>query len=613
MPPNISWFDYLVPENLEKIISAGQLVQVPFRNGLEYGLVYSLDQKTVLNEQTKLRTLESICLPTSFIPTPIFKFFGEIAEFYATDLGFIYKFSFPKFTKKFFNGLDASDFPESVEFSTISKPKTVIVQNLPEVGNYLFENLSSAGQHLILVPEKSDLQEVALLLDGKFNIEILSSDITDKNETALWKKIRKNENIVVIGTRKALFLPWVDLKNIILLDEGNENYKSSDMAPRYHTRDAGMLLSKFTKAQISLVSHTPSVNSYYFAKEKKYDLKGELKNFNRSLVNVDLNLEKHARNYSSLSFRLIDELKNLQPGYSSFLYLNKKGSAGYVFCKDCQKPVTCPQCNRSLDYFASKKEMRCNYCEIALPLSSHCPNCQSLNLQMRNPGTESVEKDLLKLPELKNFQIVRIDSENQLDKNLYQDGENTIFIGTELAWGLIPWKKIKLVAFLDTDRSLLSSEYKNLENLWQKIRESFFKSNSDCKIILQSSHLDHYLFSALNSPSEFYEQQLKERFLFQYPPFNFWLKLAISDKNANIAVRGANELKIRLLALTNTLKNANISGPHQAIPYLHKGAYTYILLVRLGYENYQSAVKQINKLMPKNWKVDPNPNTLLNF
>lgn len=613
MPPNIAYFDYLVPTDLEKQIKMGQLVEVPFRNNTEFGLIYSVSQDSFLDNKTKLRTLNKICFLNSFLPAPVFEFFKEISNFYATDLGFIYKFSLPKFTKKFFTNLSSQDLKISSITKKSQKPQITLTESPLKIKEILQKNISSTGQHLVLVPEKNDLKEVISWLSDKFSTETLSSDLTDKNTTKLWKKIRNNENIILVGTRKALFLPWTNLKNIFLLDEGNENYKSWDMSPRYHTRDATMLLSKFTGSQVFLLSHTPSINSYYLASENKYSSTGQLKKFKQPYSLIDLNLEKHAKNYSFLSFSLIDELKNLDKDDCAFLYLNKKGSAGYVFCGDCQKPIICKNCKRPLNYFSAKKEMRCNFCEISESLTHSCPSCQSLNLQMRNPGTESIEKEILKFPELKDFKIVRIDSESlDLEKqNIFKSG--TIFIGTELAWSIIPWSKIKLTAFLDTDRALISAEYKDLENLWQKIRESFFKTSLENKILLQGTHLDHYLFKSLDDPQIFYEQQLKERSLFHYPPYNFWLKLIISDKNANQAVRQANELKNRLISLTNSSKNAKITGPHQAIPQYRKGLYYYILLIRLGYEDYQNTVKQINKVVPKNWKVDPNPNTLLSL
>ncbi len=613
MPPNIAYFDYLVPENLKKQIQIGQLVEVPFRNGNEYGLVYSLDQnRNRLNAQTKLRVLNKICFSASFLPSDILNFFKEISEFYATDLGFIYKFSFPKFTKKFFTSLTARNFSEIKNFKEIKKPETIIFQNKQDITNFLIKNLSYSGQQFILVPEKSDIENISLFLKKDFPLEILSSDTTDKNSGVLWQKIRKNDDVVVVGTRRALFLPWTNLKNIFIFDEGNENYKSWDMAPRYHTRDAALLLSKFTGCKVFLTSHTPSVSSFYFAQEKKYDSFGELSILKNSIKLIDLNLEKRAKNFSPISFELLQDLKNLARNESAFLFLNKKGSAGYLFCGDCKKPLLCQKCGRPLSYFGTKKEMRCNFCEIVQPLFGSCPNCQSFNLKMRNPGTESVEKELRKEPELKHFQIIRFDSENEKDAS-FEHKPGTIYVGTEMAWNLIPWSQIKLMSFLNTDSALVSAEYKNIEHLWQKIRDSFYRSDLKTKIILQGSYLDHYLFSSLNNPIEFYKKQLQERRIFKYPPFNFWLKLSILKTNANLAIKEALELKSKLENLTNSQKSANISGPHQAIPFLQKGQYRYILLVRLEYNNYRQVVKEINKLIPKNWKVDPNPNTLLSL
>ncbi len=613
MPPNITYFDYLVPATLENQIKIGQLVEVPFRLGVEFGFVYSLDQsQNRFKAQTKLRALNKICFSTSFLPKAILEFLQEISQFYATDLGFIYKFSLPKFTKKFFTSLNIKDLPELKIKKEITKPEVVIIKNKKDEEMVLRKNLTAVGQNLILVPEKSDIDSLCEILKKDFPVEIQSSDITDKNTTALWQKIRKGDDTVVIGTRKALFLPWVNLKNIFIFDEGNENYKSSDMAPRYHTRDAALLLSQFNNCKVFLISHTPSVSSFYFGKEKKYEVSGELSTLKQSFKLIDLNLEKRAKNFTPLSFELIEELKSLDRNDSSFLFINKKGSAGYLFCGDCKQPIVCKKCKRPLSYFAVKKEMRCNFCEITEPLVGACPNCQSYNLKMRNPGTESVEKELHKFPELKHFQIVRLDSESENSETITHL-PGTIYVGTEIAWNIIPWSQIKLTAFLNTDSALISAEYKNLEHLWQKIRDSFYKSDPEAKVFLQGSHLDHYLFSSLADPRSFYTNQLQERSLFQYPPFNFWLKLIIADPNANHAAKQANDLKYKLETLTKTLKNANVSGPHQAIPYFQKGRYRHILLVRLGYDSYRNAVKEINKIIPKNWKVDPNPNTLLSL
>jgi len=171
---------------------------------------------------------------------------------------------------------------------------------------------------LILVPELTAIKKIVDLLPENIlnRVVTITSDLTDKEMFAKWLQVWSGEKDIVVGTRTALFLPWFNLTNIILTDEGNSNYKSWDMAPRFHTRDAALFLSKHHGATLSLLSHTLSVESYYFAKNKVYSAVNdlEIKSINKTTQIVDMKSERRGGNYSLVSIDVLNEFKKTKTG-----------------------------------------------------------------------------------------------------------------------------------------------------------------------------------------------------------------------------------------------------------------------------------------------------------
>ena len=640
MPLSLPWLDYSVPEELTDKIKIGQLVKIPFRNREEFGVV--CDIKPSLSEKKlKIKPLKEIIFAEPILSERQLNFLADISEFYHVSLGFLLKNNLIPLQKTKIKKVSLSEhsplgrgrgglawglptiyndiqptpglraFPAQ---AGNTKPTVFIHKNDEEEKEIILKILSrQGGQTLILVPELAVIKKIAGILPAEIlNRAItVTSELTNKELFARWLEVWSGEKDIIVGTRTALFFPWFNLTNIILTDEGNPNYKSWDMAPRLHARDGAVFLAKHHGAKLTLLCHTPAVETYYFAQKKVYaGANLDLKPINKHPEIIDMRAERRAKNYSLMSIDLLKEFRDIKDG-DVFFFLNRRGTAGYVGCRDCGNVLKCPVCQRSLTYHQDSQLLSCHYCQHSEPMPQVCQKCHGVNVAMYGAGTQLAEELIKKiLPPDDKRVIIRIDSdENDLTK---LDTERAkIIIGTQLAWPRINWQKIKLFAFLDADAPLFIPEYKIIENLWQQLRDAQFNLPDTAKFIIQTGHPDHLVFQSLFNPENFYAQQLAERQALGYPPFKFLLKLFHGQANPDATKKEAEKLAQNLSALTKNSQNIIISGPLETSPHQRAGQYWQVILAKIKYATYKQSVKFLLAHTPENWKADPNPNSIL--
>ena len=180
-----------------------------------------------------------------------------------------------------------------------------------------------------------------------------------------------------------------------------------------------------------------------------------------------------------------------------------------------------------------------------------------------------------------------------------------------MAWPYLNWERIKLFVFLDADAPLFIPEYKVIENLWQQIRDVQYKIPEGSVSIIQTGYPEHLIFRSLYDPDLFYSEQLAERRILGYPPYKYMLKLLTGNQKSDIAEKEAEAINRDLLALTKDDSGIKILGPLETSPYYHNGQYWQVILAKIGYENYKQSTKLLLSKVPENWKIDPNPNSLL--
>ena len=607
LPLSLPWLDYRIPDELESKIKIGQLVKVPFRYQKAYGIVHHLTP-AYRGDFKNLKSVEEIVNLSPALSQNQLSFLEEISVLYQTSLGFLVKnnlFSLQKTKVKIFQNEKGCGKNSTM---SVSKPTAFFYSTADELGEYLKQNLLTHDQNLIIVPEINDLQNIANLLLPEIQEQIMTfhSDIAEKRYFECWLRIWNQEQHIIVGTRQALFLPWQNLKNIFLIKEGDPLHKNWDMAPRFHARDASLLLSTCHKAKLHLLDHTPSMETYYFSSKNIFS--SAIKKVVPMAQDRTLLIHTSAQQPSLLHETVLEKLSDSKR--VSFIFTPQRGSAHYIFCSDCNFVFVCPECGGNLTYHAKNNEIKCHNCKYQTLLFSTCAKCGGLSIRARGIGTESVEKELRKIfPEK---EVIRLDSDDKTRKYLALPNQG-IIIGTQFAWNKIEWRKIDLMAFVDIDSTLTIPEFKTNEHIWYSLRQAQYLLPEHAELCVQTRKPDHLVFSSLMRPEFFYEKELQERKKFFYPPFVFILKLYHGNQDKEQSEVAAQNLHSKLKNLTKNSQNITIMSPLSMKPLFRNKKYWIAIVVKISFASYKRDSKHILAHIPSEWKVDLNPNSLLSF
>ena len=230
-------------------------------------------------------------------------------------------------------------------------------------------------------------------------------------------------------------------------------------------------------------------------------------------------------------------------------------------------------------------------------------------LAMYGGGTQMLESQLKARPELALRRIVRVDTDTKESPTPYHPGD--ILVGTQSAWSVITWKDITVMAFVDADTSLFVPEYMVTEELWQRIGLAAFSTQG--LLFIQTAHPDHYVFQALQNPTIFYSRELAARKLFGYPPYTTLVKFFVPQPTIMGAERAGHAFYSLLCVLTKKHPEITIAPNQPAFPYFYRGGYWQILLAKIKGNDQFSVAKIITARLPVGWKIDINPNAILNI
>lgn len=457
------------------------------------------------------------------------------------------------------------------------------------------ESLASGKQVLYLLPEIALTAQIIRRLQKHFGgqIGIYHSRFSNNERVEIWNKVKSGEIRIVLGARSSLLLPFRDLGLIILDEEHDGSFKQQDPAPRYYARDAAIYYAALFKAKVLLGSATPSLESYFNAKQGKYGLVELKERFGGiampEIEIVDLKketaLKEVVNNLTSVLRAGIQQ--SLQDGKQVILFQNRRGYAPFLLCTTCGWIPNCKQCDVSLTWHKHQDKLHCHYCGTRYPYIYTCAACGSQTLVPKNFGTEKIEEDLQQLfPEAR---IARMDMDAIRSKDshnrmilLLEQKEIDILVGTQMVVKGLDFENVNLVGIISADSLLSFPDFRVNERAFQLMEQVSGRSgrrDGQGKVIIQASNTRHPVLHDVTAHnySSMYEREIAEREKFGYPPFYRLMKITIRHKKQPVVEQAA-------LILGNWIRphlGAQLVGPAAPVVSRVRGFYLQEMLIKL--------------------------------
>ncbi len=453
---------------------------------------------------------------------------------------------------------------DDIEANFLQKPVClfhgVTASGKTEIYFKLIEKYLEAKQQvLILVPEIVLNTQLLERFRAYFGDIVTSyhAKYNHNERVEVWLQILENSEKakIVIGSRSALFLPFSNLGLIIVDEEHEQNFKQADPAPRYHARDAAIVLANLQGAKVLLGSATPSIESYFNAQSGKYGLVHLNERFGKSLkpetVLIDLKdryfRKKMTGHFSADLITAITD--SLSLGEQVILFQNKRGFSPLLECISCGHVPQCQQCDVSLTYHKHKNQLRCHYCGYAIAKPTHCHVCSSVDLSTKGFGTEQIELELNQIfPAAKTARMDQDTTRGKygLEKILdaFKNKEIDLLVGTQMLAKGLDFDNIGLVAIMNADAMLYHPDFRAFERSFQMIIQvsgRTGRSDKQGKVIIQTYNPSHPIIQQVVNGNylDMFETQLYERKIYFYPPYYRVLKITLKHKDYSKLAEGA--------------------------------------------------------------------------
>jgi primosomal protein N' (replication factor Y) len=497
------------------------------------------------------------------------------------------------------------------------------------------QTLAAGRTVLVMVPEIALTTQLEAHFISRFGdqVALLHSGLSTGERFDQWQKIINNRARIVIGARSAIFAPLTDPGLIIVDEEHDGSYKQED-GLRYQGRDLAVLRGALAKATVILGSATPSVISYQHALQGKYELltmprRVEEKELPRVEI-VNLQAIKTVSGHPPLfSKELIDALRqNLAAGDQSLIFLNRRGYASLMLCRDCGQSVRCPSCQVSLTMHRGGNRLLCHYCGHTVRGEASCEQCKSTNLVPIGFGTERLEAELTRI--LPKARIKRLDRDTSLNRKdlltILKDVHNRqtdILIGTQMIAKGHHFPHVTLVGVVLADTGLGIPDFRAGERTFQLLTQVTGRAGRGDKpglVIIQSLNPDHYSISTaqLHDYRSLFDREIELRRALQFPPFSRLINIRIEGEQEKQVKKSALALAERARHMAKLHDSVTILGPAPApLAKLH-GRFRWQLLLKSGdirtLHGFSSALLEAHRATQSNatkLSLDVDPENML--
>ena len=442
------------------------------------------------------------------------------------------------------NSILNTDKVVSLLYGLTGSGKTEVYLNLAS------KVIEKGGEVIVLVPEIGLTPQMIERFKGRFGdrVAIIHSKLSSGERYDEYRKVLNGEVKVVVGVRSAVFVPFKNLKMIIIDESHDSSYEFHDNL-KYDTIEVAINRMK-NRGKVVLGSATPSIESYFYAKNDFYNL-CELKNrakkgaFLPETKIVDMRDELIMGNISIFSRELKGAIEEkLKKKEQIILFLNRRGFSNFISCRSCGEVIKCEDCDISMTYHKVKNRLICHYCGKTKPLPKVCPSCGSKFIKQFGVGTQKVEEEVNKLfPEAK---VLRMDRDTTTKKDSFEkfyeivkNREADIIIGTQMVSKGFDFENVTLVGIVAADMSLYISDYKAKERTFQLITQVAGRAGRASKrgeVIIQTYSPDSEIikYSARGNYEDFYNYEIEDRKLFLYPPYRKLIEFEFSSYDENL-------------------------------------------------------------------------------
>ena len=460
------------------------------------------------------------------------------------------------------------------------------------------ECIEKNQQALFLVPEIGLTTQLVQRLTAYFGnkVAVYNSKYSENERVEVYQHVLNNtENAqVVIGSRSSIFLPFKNLQLIIVDEEHEASYKQVDPAPRFHTRDAAIVLAKMFQAKVLLGSATPSLESYYNSYQQKYgyvELNQRFTNVQLpEIVLVDLKEARRKKEVNGIfSIKLIDAITEaLYNGEQVLLFQNRRGYSPVLECLTCGNVPHCTSCDVSLTYYKRQNYLKCHYCGYTMAMPTKCHSCHSTELTTKGLGTEQIE-DALRLI-FPNKQIARMDQDTTRGKFAFErliDGfknrEIDIMVGTQMLAKGLDFDNVSLVGIMNADSMLTFPDFRAYERAYQLMTQVAGRSgrkNKQGKVLIQTYNPYHNTIQQVtqNDYKAMFKEQMYERLNFKYPPFYRLIRLQMKHTDYNKVKEASTWLATNM---RNNINGILVLGPQEPSINRIRNQYIQIVLIKL--------------------------------
>ena len=646
--PLYQCFDYLAPTsfNIAKL-QPGIRLKISFGRKNCVGVLMGVKSHSSL-PITRLKHAQAILEEEPLIPPLLLKLFQWASDYYHYPIGAVILSALPRIfcqgkqVSKISNNVSSYILHAPLNLNYYQKNAVTAIVNSHNFQTFLLSGITGSGktevylhcigalvkqgkQALMLVPEIGLTPQTVRRFRKRFNVPIviLHSNLTDKKRAQAWLMAKKGIAKIIIGTRSAIFTPFLNI-GIIILDEEHDTSFKQQSGFRYSARDLAVIRGQFENIPVVLGSATPSLESFYNVKRKRYELLSLPNRVgNTSLPHVKIIDLRQKQLTAGMSNELLIAIENhIANNGQILLFLNRRGYAPTLMCHGCGWIMRCNRCDARLTFHYQPQRLYCHHCGSNKKIPPFCMQCKYQELIDIGLGTEQLETALQK--RFPSYGIVRIDRDSVQTKNSMEEKLDLIYnrkvpilIGTQMIAKGHHFPYLTLVAIVDADSSLYGANFRAVERMGQlliQVAGRAGRAERKGEVFIQTHYPTNPLLTFLLRKGyvAFAEALLKEREVTQLPPFSYLSLLRAESPKPEPPYKFLSEIKQKILGIVNS-DVVGILGPVPASMERKAGRYRYQLLFQSKYRTcLHEALTKLITLLPTQsakvrWTLDVDP------